>query len=211
MAAKKPKPSQRRSVKKRAIPSEHLRPGESAFVLEKLLAAHPELEKEVNAEALELAKASAFEDTAKCLADDLRGLDVDELGDRAGDHGMGYVDPVDAGCEACQEVLDPLLEELGRQIKLGLEADALETLKGIALRLYMVRNDQGEGCLGWAEDFPSDAAGRAVAQWQSDKSRTRAAQSLAGKNLKALVEFVAEHAPEWKGLSWVVAVKGRVS
>lgn len=199
MAAKKTKSSRARSARKRAAPSERLLPGESALVLEKLLAAHPELRKEVNAVAIELAKASPFEATAESLADDLRGLDLDELNNHAGDHGDGYVDPSEAGYEACQEMLDPLLEEMDRQIELGLEADALETLKGIVLGLYMARNDKGDGCLAWAPDFPSDAAERAVSRWRDARSRTPAARSLAQKSLKVLVKFVAEHAPEWNG------------
>jgi len=197
MADKKPKPSQRRSAKGKAVPSEHLRSDESAFVLEKLLAAHPELQKEVNAQALELAKASAFEVTAEWLAENLRSLDLDELNDRAGDHGMGYVDPGDAGYEACQEVLDPLLEEMDRQVDLGLEADALETLKGIVLGLYLARKDQGDACLAWAGDFPSDAAELAVARWQDELSRAPSPGNRTRKSRSTFLEFVTEHAPEW--------------
>ena len=94
------KSSGQKSRRAKVHPSEKLQPDEAQHVLEQLLAAHPELKKEADAHALALARSDEFEGIAEWLDSDLRGLDLDELNDRAGDNGFGYLDPVDAGAEA---------------------------------------------------------------------------------------------------------------
>lgn len=210
MPRKSSKRSDRPPSNEGVSPVDRLQAAEAKDVLERLLAAHPELKKEAEAHALEKAGAVAFESTAELLAMDLQDLDLDELGSRAGNHGVEYVDPGEAGWEACQEVLDPLIAELDRQLELGLEADAFETLKGIVLGLYLARKDQGAGCLAWAPDFPEQSAGEAVTHWWKAAQREPRTKGDRRKSFVApLLEFIAKHVPEWKGsLERVVGTLG---
>jgi hypothetical protein len=52
-----------------------------------------------------------------------------------------------------------------RHIELGLEAEALEICKGMVLVLYRLSEREGGDVLGWAPDFPAEAAGNALEIW----------------------------------------------
>ena len=84
--------------------------------------------------------------------------------------------------------------DMKRQLELKLNAAALEMGKGIVLGLYRVRRQARDGVLGWAPDFPKEAAlqaVRALAVLESPKGT----RSAAGPRLA--MAFVDEHAPEW--------------
>jgi hypothetical protein len=97
-----------------------------------------------------------------------------------------------------QDAVDPFLADIKRQMELGLEMEALETCKGVVLGLYRIRGTRGDEFLGWAEEFPTEAAADAV-------------RVLAGSNLKGVgrtprarphfdEEFVEKYVPEWSDL-----------
>jgi len=54
---------------------------------------------------------------------------------------------------------------LGRHLELGLEAEALEICKGLVLECYRLSEREGGDVLGWAPDFPGEAAGNALELW----------------------------------------------
>lgn len=60
-------------------------------------------------------------------------------------------------------MVEPFLEEMKRHIDLGFEAAATGTCAGIVLGLYRCRGENSDQVLGWAEDFPTETAGQAVA------------------------------------------------
>lgn len=110
---------------------------------------------------------------------DLRSLDLDDLGDRAGQHRGGYTSPTEAAWELLQEAVDPFLADMKRQMELGLEREALEVCKGVVLGLYRIRNTRGDEFLGWAEDFPAEAADDAFARVErSHRARAGAGTAL---------------------------------
>jgi hypothetical protein len=83
-----------------------------------------------------------YGDVAAGIEDEIRALDYEDLNARAGGHKWGY--------------------EMKRHIELGLEAEALEICKGMVLGLYRLSERQGGDVLGWAPDFPAEAAGNAL-------------------------------------------------
>jgi len=103
--------------------------------------------------------------------------------------------------------VEPFLEDMRRHLGLGLDEEAFEICKGIVLGLYQCRDASGDEVLGWAEDFPAEAAGGAVSDWIGAGKR-RASGNRPGPNrLRLLREFVDKHVPEWRWISKQVAGK----
>ena len=82
------------------------------------------------------------------------------------------------------------MSDMKRHLELGLTAEAAEFCQGLILGLYRVRSGgQGE-VLGWAPDFPNEAAGNVLEKWKAG----------GGRSLPRT--FVDQHVPEWP---WVAA------
>jgi hypothetical protein len=147
-----------------------LTPDESGRVLRALLERHPELA----AEAEELAAATVTDVDAQAVADDVEHavlcLDIDQLNARAGRTRWGYVEPTDAASELLGEAIDPFLAEMTRHIELAFEAAAIAQCAGIVLGLHRCRGKNSDEILGWAEDFPAETAGYAVATLARDSA-----------------------------------------
>ena len=123
---------------------------------------------------------------------------MDDLNGCAGSHSWGYKEPTEAAWELLEETVEPFVEDMKRHLSLGLEPKALEICQGIVLGLYRLRNDPDpDELLGWAEDFPGEAAGCAVDDWMAGRQGTRAA--LLGK-------FVKKHVPQWQ---WILKPEGK--
>ncbi len=159
-------------------------------MLRSLLERHPELV----AEAEEIATATVTDVDADALAEDVEqavlALDIDDLGTRAGRKSWGYVEPTEAAWGLLGEVVDPFLEEMKRHIALGFEAAATATCAGIVLGLHRCRGKNSDQVLGWAEDFPAETAGHAVA--------TLARESTAKhRRTWRLPGAIVDQVPEW--------------
>jgi hypothetical protein len=61
--------------------------------------------------------------------------------------------------------VEPFREDMKRHLELGLEAEALEICKGLLLGCYRLSGRAGGDVLGWAPDFPAEAAGHALEVW----------------------------------------------
>jgi hypothetical protein len=167
-----------------------LNPAEGAGVLRSLLERHPQLV----AEAEDLAEAAVTDVDVEAIAEDVEqivlGLDLDDLNSRAGRHSWGYVEPTEAAWELLEEAVDPFIEEMKRQIDLGFEAAATATCAGIVLGLYRCRGNNSDQVLGWAEDFPAETAGDAVA--------TLARNSVAKHRCAwRIADTILARVPEW--------------
>ncbi len=149
-------------AKKRPSPIDELRPEEAAEILRALLARHPELSAEATSLAEEMITRVPGHDVAGAVEESILALDIDALGDRAGEHSDGYTEPTEAAWELLQEAIDPFVDDLRRRISLGAETAAVETCRGIVVGLYRVRGKNPDAVLGWAEDFPVEAAAQAV-------------------------------------------------
>ena len=120
----------------------------------------------------------AFEWVADEVEEAVRHLGLDELGSRAGRHSWGYTEPSEAAWELLEERVSPFIEDMKRQLELGLDAEALEMCKGVVLGLYRVHNEQGDDVLQWAPNFPAETAAHAVATWRDggDKSAPKSVE-----------------------------------
>ena len=124
-------------------------------------------------------------------------LDLDDLNSRAGRKSWGYVEPTEAAWELLEEAIDPFLDEMKRHIELGFEAAATATCAGIVLGLYRCRGKNSQ-LLGWAEDFPADTAGDAVATLaRESRAKHRRAWRLPDTVVAQVPEWV-----EWIGRRW---------
>ncbi len=190
---RRPRGSAKRSRRKGEV-LDRLKPEEGAGLLRTILERHPELA----AEAEEIAKATVADVEAEAVAEDVEqavlDLDLSELNSRAGRQEWGYVEPAEAAGEILAEAIDPFLDGMKRHIELGFEAAALATCAGIVLGLYRCRGKNSDQLLGWAEDFPADAAGEAV---------TMLASESRAKHRRAwlLPDAVVAQVPEW--VEWI--------
>ena len=199
MAKQKKQHGTRKRSTRAASVLDRLQPEEAHSVLERLLAAHPELRSEAQQIAKSVLSEVEFECVADDVADALLYLGLDELESRAGAHSWGYTEPSEAAWELLEECVLPFIEDMKRQLELGLDVEALEICKGIVLGLYRVSNEQGDYVLGWAPDFPAETAAHTVATWR-DGGDKKAAGRGHRKQRVFPPDFVKEFVPEWEDL-----------
>jgi hypothetical protein len=197
-----------REVKKPTLLDE-LQPGEAAVVLRRLLAGHPELLPEAEGISRSALGEVSFESVAGEVEDAIRQLNYDDLNGRAGRHSWGYTEPTEAAWELLEEAVEPFVEDMKRHLGLGLDAEALEICKGIVLGLYQCRDASGDEFLGWASDFPDEAAGNAVAAWIGAGKQGASGNRPKRNRALLLREFVDKHVPEWQWISKQVAGRKR--
>lgn len=180
---------------------------EAAQVLRQLLSAHPDLRTEAEEIAGALPRAVSFEDIATAVEDAVLQLDADTLYGRSGGHSWGYVEPTEAAWEMLEEAIEPFRADMKRYLDLGLESQALEVCKGIVLGLYRVRDAENDEFLGWAEDFPAEAAGEAVEYWLSGGEPRAAGKRRRRTGRLFPADFLEQHVPEWREMLERVARK----
>jgi len=184
---------------------DRLQPDEASVVLRRLLANHPELLAEAEAITRSTLGEISFETIAEAVEESIRQLDLDDLNGRAGRHSWGYTEPTEAAWELLEEAVEPFVEDMKRHLGLGLDDVAFEICKGIVLGLYQCRDADGSDLLGWAEDFPAQAAGDAVANWIGSSERRAAGSQPEPNRALRLREFVDKYVPEWQWISREVA------
>jgi len=162
---------------------------EAAAVLNCLLRRHPELRSEAETVAADVLGDVSFLAVADDVESAVLQFDYGDLNARAGGHSWGYVEPTEAAWELLEEAVEPFLDDMKRYLELGLEEPAQGLCQGILLRLYRVRDGSKNDILGWAADFPGEAAGNAFEVWREASPKGR-------RQLPRC--FVAEHIPEWE-------------
>jgi hypothetical protein len=178
---------------------DRLKSEEAATVLHRLLAARPDLGTEAERIARSLLHEVTFEAVADEVEEAVRALDLEDLNSRAGRHAWGYVEPTEAAWEVLEEAVGPFLDDMRRQIELGLEAEALEICKGVVLGLYRVEQGKGGQLVEWAPDFPAEAAAGAVETWRSGgDGGTKHPRTRRRRKCPPFPEdFVDRFVPEW--------------
>lgn len=187
-----------RQRKKKTALVDELQPEEAALVLRRLLARHPELLSEAEEISRSTLGDVSFESIASEVEDSIRQLSLDDLNGRAGRHSWGYTEPTEAAWELLEEAVEPFVEDMKRHLGLGLDGEAFEICKGIVLGLYECRDAGGDEFLGWAEDFPAEAAGNAIADWMSAGKPGASGKKPGTHRAPLLQEFVDKHVPEWQ-------------
>jgi hypothetical protein len=110
--------------------------------------------------------------------------------------GTGYVEPSEAAWEILEETVEPVLDDMKRHIELGLEAEALEICRGLVLGLYRLSERKGGDVLGWAPDFPAEAAGNALKSWYvgADEPKSR---DIRRKTRPPVPQDLLSMVPKW--------------
>lgn len=175
---------------------ERLKADEAAAVLRRLLEAHPELSVEANEIARSFLHEVSYEDVAAEIEDEVRALDYDDLNARAGSHEWGYVEPSEAAWEILEETAQPFLDDLKRHLELRLEAEALEICKGLVLGSYRLSEREGGDVLGWAPDYPAEAAEIALELWYTGGDDLKSARGNRKRGLSLPPEFLSL-VPKW--------------
>jgi hypothetical protein len=160
---------------------------EAQAVLRELLSSRPDLIPDATQVANALLATVSFANVAESVFGALAALDLDDLD--AGPRPGGYVEPSEAAWEMIENVVTPYFHDLERRIKLGHEEEASEVCKGIVVGLYRAEHSRFE-LIEYAEDSPSELAGRAVAIWRRRR-----------RNWTFPRNFVEKFTPDW---DWLV-------
>jgi hypothetical protein len=138
---------------------EELTAHEKADLLDRLLAAQPQLRAPVEALAIERIAGTDQAETAEEVESALGCLEVEELSGRAGYRpGAGYVREGEAADEILDEALEPFLTDLDRRARLGLTAAATTLAVGILAGLYQCREGGDGSLLEYSPDFAAERA-----------------------------------------------------
>jgi len=138
---------------RKLAPLEKLREDESTRVLLSLIRRHPELRREANELALALIETVDAGKVGSELGQRLLELDIFDTSDNWRQDG-GCVPIWDAVQQTLDELLEPHLVDLQRQIELGLKEAAQSTCLGIVLGLYHAREcSNDDSLLTHAPDF----------------------------------------------------------
>ena len=159
---------------------------EAGAVLRALLKAHPDLLPDARLAADQLLATVSFSDVAEKVCAGLQALDLDDLD--AGPHCSGYVETSEAGWSAIEGVVEPYIHDLERRVKLRHEDEAFQVCSGIVAGLYRAEQS-GFELYEYAEDAPSELAGRAVDIWRRRR-----------RNCAFPRDFVETLTPDWDWL-----------
>ena len=170
---------------------------EAASVLKKLLARHRELRPEAETIPSGLLTAVSPSSVADDVEIALLQYDYDDLNGRAGSHSWGYVEPTEAAWELLEEAVEPFVGEMKGYLEMGLEEHAVQFCQGVVLGLYRVRDGHDNDILGWAEDFPAEAACNLLDVWTSAAGIGEEGEAASHKPRVLPPGFVREHLPDW--------------
>jgi hypothetical protein len=159
---------------------------EARTVLHEVLSSRPDLIPDAKRAANALLARVSFTDVAADVFRALQALDLDDLD--AGPRPSGYVEPSEVAWEAIEKVVTPYFHDLERRIKLGHDDEAAAVCKGIVLGLYRAEHS-GFELLEYAEDSPSELAGRAAAIWRRRR-----------RDCDFPLNFVEKFTPKWEWL-----------
>lgn len=171
---------------------DHLGPAECAQVLRELLKRHRDLRGEANEIAESLIDDVSVEAVAEDVAYLVGSIGIEELGSRAGKHSWGYVEPSQAAWDLLEESIEDVRADMKRRFEAGMKPAAEKTCAGIILGLHGVDGTTNDGALGWAPDFPAEAAAWSLSLLLDLYSQGQ--RRAAGKRI---VKVIEEHAGDW--------------
>ena len=108
----------------------------------------------------------------------------------------GYVGPDEAAGELLDEAVEPFVNDMKRYLKMGLEDQARQFCQGILLGLYRVRDGGENDILGWAPDFPGEAAANALEVWSETGGTEREGAHGKKRRRRFSPDFLREHMPD---------------
>jgi hypothetical protein len=201
MAGKDAKRKSNREGESAANVLDKLDSAEAASVLRKLLDRHSELRSEAEAIARDMLTGISPFSVADDVEEALLQFDYDDLNGRAGGHSWGYVGPDEAAGELLEEAVEPFISDMKRYLEMELEDQARQFCQGILLGLYRVRDGSENDILGWAPDFPGEAAANVLKDWSQTGGAEREGAPVKKRRRRLSPDFVREHMPDW---DWVL-------
>jgi hypothetical protein len=154
-------------------------------VLDELVRSRPNLGAEAERLARQHLLDTDAERVAEAVAWELQHCASHEVFERAGDHGLGYVDPTEAAWELLEDAVSRVTREIVRLLSLGMTGPAANTALGMIAGLYRCRDcDDNDLALSWSPDFPQEHAECIV-------------DSLAKSGLELPADLLDDVAPEW--------------
>jgi len=133
---------------------------EKAELLDALIAQDATLTARAGREARSRLAAVDIGDVAIAVAEELLGLDQEELSRQAGRTRYGYVEPTEAAWSLLEAALQPWREDIARRAGHGFDGAARHIGLGVLEGLRQAGDGGGndERLLSWAPDFTGDAS-----------------------------------------------------
>jgi hypothetical protein len=133
---------------------------EKAELLDVLIARNATPAARAGREARRRLAAVDVAEVAIAVAEELLGLDQEELSRHAGRTRYGYVEPTEAAWSLLEAALEPWLEDIGRRAGLGFDGAARQIGLGVLEGLRQAGDGGGndERLLSWAPDFTEEAS-----------------------------------------------------
>jgi hypothetical protein len=165
---------------------------ESARVLEVLLGRHQALRGEAEQIATEIVSMPVVAHVVELVHGSLTDIGCDAVKRRAADREQGQVAPTEAAWELLQQAVEDVTNDMKRRMDLGLVDAAEAVCRGLVIGLHRAQGGGSDGALGWAPDFPSQQASRAVSELfrACPSERKRATR-------ERLLTALSDQAPEW--------------
>jgi len=147
-------------MKRRAAPAsevlESITGSDALAVLRALAERDDKLAEAIDATARELLGQVDAEDVAAEVQMELEALHVEDIGDRAGATGYGYVDEGEAAWQVFEDALEPFKETVEKYRNLSMSAQAGSYCDGILLGLYAFHAESSTEFKDWVVDAPSE-------------------------------------------------------
>jgi len=144
-----------------------LSPTDALAILRALAGSDDQLATRIAGMATARLRGVDPEEVAAALYDELNGLDVEEVWDRAGRTRYGYVEPHQAAEQMIEEIIAPFLEELKKHQALGMNAEANRMCMGLLLGLHRFERESTSKFKDWASDAPDAFAEAVVDAWKA--------------------------------------------
>ncbi len=118
--------------------------------------------RDLRGEANEIAEGLICDVSIETVAEDVAylvgSIGIEELGGRAGKQSWGYVEPSQAAWDLLEESIEDFRADMKRRFEAGMKPAAEKICQGIVLGLHEADGTNSDGALGWAPDFPAEAA-----------------------------------------------------
>lgn len=185
--AKKAAPKQSSNRKPNTL--ESITGADALAILRALAARNPNLAQEIDAAAKALFSHVEIDEIAANVQMELESLHVEDIWDRSGAKGDGYVDPSDAAWEMFEEALQPFQDEVDKYKQLSMLQEADLACQGMLKGIYDFHRESSTEYKQWAVDAPGEYFGVVLNAWKK-----LFAERLPFPRMTA---FLQTHCPDW--------------
>jgi len=102
------------------------------------------------------------------------------------------VEPGEAAWELLEEAIEGIQKDMRRRMQAGMELAAEKICQGIIIGLHSVTKSKNDGALGWAPDFPAEAAAQSLSNLIELYTQNRRKAAA-----KRIIAGVGQQVEEW--------------